>query len=68
VPCYTQKIPDVNGPAAAKSQPTGSSTATTSQVKSERDKLKREADLSAVRAKLNPFGAKRVGLEPEKAK
>ena len=33
--------------------------ATAAQVKSERDKLRREADLAAVRAKLNPFGAKR---------
>jgi virulence factor Mce-like protein len=66
VPCHTQQIPNVNGPAAAKSAPSGS-PATTARVKSERDKLKREADLSAVRAKLNPFGAKRRGL-PEKPK
>jgi phospholipid/cholesterol/gamma-HCH transport system substrate-binding protein len=54
-PCYQQKLPDVNGPAAAKSAPTGSPT-DTAQVKSVRDKLRREADLSAVRRKLNPFG------------
>ena len=53
-PCYQQKIADVNGPASAKSLPTG--TASTAQVKSVRDKLRREADLAAVRAKLNPFG------------
>jgi phospholipid/cholesterol/gamma-HCH transport system substrate-binding protein len=64
-PCYKQKIADVNGPAAAKSAPTG---ATTAQVKSVRDKLRREADLSAVRAKLNPFGHAKRKPAPEKAK
>ena len=60
-PCYKQKIPDVNGPAAAKSSPSGSPT-DTAQVKSVRDKLRREADLGAVRKKLNPFGtAKKTG-------
>jgi hypothetical protein len=66
VPCHTQKIPDLNGPAAAKSAPTGAPAASV-QVSSTRDKLRREADLSAVRAKLNPFGAKRRPA-PEKAK
>jgi ABC-type transporter Mla subunit MlaD len=66
VPCYTQKIPNLNGPAAAKSAPTGG-TATSAQVKSVRDKLVRQANLEVVRAKLNPFGAER-GPEPEKAK
>jgi phospholipid/cholesterol/gamma-HCH transport system substrate-binding protein len=55
-PCYRQKIADVNGPAAAKSEPTGS-PAMSAQVKSERDRLRREADLAAVRRKLNPFGS-----------
>jgi phospholipid/cholesterol/gamma-HCH transport system substrate-binding protein len=67
-PCYQQKIPDVNGPAAAKSAPTGSPAAG-AQVKSVRDKLRREADLSAVRRKLHPFGtAKRADPTAEKAK
>jgi phospholipid/cholesterol/gamma-HCH transport system substrate-binding protein len=68
-PCYQQKIPDLNGPAAAKSLPTGS-TADTAQVKSVRDKLRREADLSAVRRKLHPFGTAKKGAVPaqEKAK
>ncbi|MDA0162807.1 MCE family protein [Solirubrobacter ginsenosidimutans] len=69
-PCYKQKIPDVNGPAAAKSLPTGA-PAETAQVKSAREKLLREADLSAVRRKLHPFGtAKKGSLPPsqEKAK
>jgi phospholipid/cholesterol/gamma-HCH transport system substrate-binding protein len=55
VPCYTNKLPDVNGPAAAKSDPTGGA-ATTAQATSVQDKLKRQADLEAVRAKLRPFG------------
>jgi len=67
-PCYQQKLPDVNGPAAAKAVPTGA-VAATAQVKSERDKLRREADLSAVRRKLHPFGtAKKAGPTAEKAK
>jgi phospholipid/cholesterol/gamma-HCH transport system substrate-binding protein len=56
-PCYKQPLPDVNGPAAAKSLPTGtSSTARVSTTR--RDKLRRQADLAAVRAKLNPFKRK----------
>ena len=68
-PCYRQKLPDVNGPAAAKSLPTGS-PAETAQVKSVRDKLRREADLSAVRRKLHPFSTAKKGARPpqEKAK
>jgi phospholipid/cholesterol/gamma-HCH transport system substrate-binding protein len=65
-PCYKQQIPNLNGPAAAKSLPTGEG-AMSAQVKSVRDKLRREADLNAVRAKLNPF-AKRRGPEQENAK
>jgi virulence factor Mce-like protein len=60
-PCYRQKLPDLNGPAAAKSLPTGAPGAS-AQVKSKRDKLRREADLNVVRKKLNPFGsAKKTG-------
>jgi phospholipid/cholesterol/gamma-HCH transport system substrate-binding protein len=59
-PCYKQPLPDVNGPAAAKSQPTG--TASTARVSTTpRDKLRRQADLAAVRAKLNPFGHRKLG-------
>jgi phospholipid/cholesterol/gamma-HCH transport system substrate-binding protein len=54
VPCYTNKLPDVNGPAAAKTAPTGS--ASTAQATNVQDRLKRQADLEAVRAKLHPFG------------
>jgi virulence factor Mce-like protein len=62
VPCYTNKLPDLNGPAAAKSAPTGSSGAATAQATSVQARLKRQADLEAVRAKLHPFstGAKKA--------
>jgi hypothetical protein len=66
-PCYKQKIADVNGPAAAKSAPTGSALLS-AQVRSERDKLRREADLNAVRRKLNPFGKRQPAPAQEKAK
>jgi hypothetical protein len=68
-PCYQQKIPDLNGPAAAKSLPTGAPA--TAQVRTLQDKLRKEADLNAVRKKLNPFGsAKKGAVQPpqEKAK
>jgi virulence factor Mce-like protein len=67
-PCHKQQIADVNGPAAAKSLPTGAPGAT-AQVASQRDKLRKEADLNAVRKKLDPFGtAKRRALKQEQAK
>ena len=69
-PCYQQKIPDVNGPAAAKSAPDRRAGARR-RCKSMRDKLRKEADLNAVRKKLNPFGsAKKGAVAPaqEKAK
>jgi virulence factor Mce-like protein len=62
-PCYKNPLPDVNGPAAAISQPTGVSS--TQRVSSRRDRLRRQADLEAVRAKLNPF-AHKSGLEAAK--
>jgi virulence factor Mce-like protein len=65
-PCYRQKIPNLNGPAAAKSAPSGGTLAS-KQGKTERDKLRKQAELEAVRRKLNPFGAKRRSL-PEKPK
>jgi hypothetical protein len=65
-PCYRQKLPDVNGPAAAKSAP-GSTALAGKQGTSERDKLRKQTELEAVRRKLNPFGAKRRSL-PEKPK
>jgi hypothetical protein len=56
-PCYKNKLPDLNGPAAAKSEPTGA-PATTAKVKTPQAKLKRQADLQAVRSKLHPFAEK----------
>jgi phospholipid/cholesterol/gamma-HCH transport system substrate-binding protein len=44
-PCFRQQLPDVNGPAAAKSNPSGQRTATA-----------RTARLRAVRSKIRPFG------------
>ena len=67
VPCYTQKLPNLNGPAAAKSLPTGA-PATSAKVASAREKLKREADLSVVRAKLKPFESATRKPSAEKAK
>ncbi len=60
-PCYQQKLPDVNGPAAAKSAP-GATALAGKQGTSERDKLRKQTELEAVRRKLNPFGAKRRSL------
>ena len=68
VPCYTQKLPDVNGPWAAKSAPGGGAATASAAKVSGRDKLKREAELNAVRAKLNPFGAAVATAASEKAK
>ena len=62
-PCYKNALPDVNGPAAAISQPSG--TSTTQRVSTPQDRLRRQADLEAVRAKLNPF-ARKSGLEAAK--
>jgi len=56
-PCYKNPLPDVNGPAAARSLPPG--TASTARVSGSRDWLRRQADLAAVRAKLKPFARRR---------
>jgi phospholipid/cholesterol/gamma-HCH transport system substrate-binding protein len=55
VPCHTQALPNLNGPAAAKSAPGGGPTATA--ARSKQDKLRKQAELQVVRKKLNPFGA-----------
>ena len=57
-PCHRQQLPDVNGPAAAKSLPTGQG-ALAAEVKTEQDKLRRKVELEAVRRKLNPFASKK---------
>ena len=46
VPCYTQRRPDLNGPAAARSLPTGQAT------------LAAKKALPELRRKLRPFGSK----------
>jgi phospholipid/cholesterol/gamma-HCH transport system substrate-binding protein len=46
VPCYTQTRPDLNGPAAAKSPPTGQAAVTARKA------------LPELRRKLRPFGSK----------
>ena len=61
-PCYKNALPDVNGPAAAIS---ALGTSTTQRVSTPQDRLRRQADLEAVRAKLNPF-ARKSGLEATK--
>jgi hypothetical protein len=62
-PCYKNPLPDVNGPAAAISSPTG--TSTTQRVSTPQDELRKQAALEAVRAKLNPF-ARKSGAEAAK--
>jgi phospholipid/cholesterol/gamma-HCH transport system substrate-binding protein len=49
-PCYRQKLPDLNGPAAAKTAPIIGSTAQTTAVK--------KAELSQLRTRLRPFGTR----------
>jgi phospholipid/cholesterol/gamma-HCH transport system substrate-binding protein len=60
VPCTANKLPNLNGPASAKSAPTGSSTASTASAATTSERLRRQADLAALRAKLRPF-ASRLG-------
>jgi len=45
-PCYQQRLPELNGPAAAKSEPTGQAAAA----------LAARNSLPLLRAKLRPFG------------
>jgi phospholipid/cholesterol/gamma-HCH transport system substrate-binding protein len=49
-PCFKQKLPDLNGPAAAKVPPSGSTTARTTA---------RAAQLQTLRSKIRPFGTRR---------
>jgi virulence factor Mce-like protein len=50
--CYKQKLPNLNGPAAAKSAPTGAAAA----------KLAAKNALPLLREKLRPFGSKKDGV------
>jgi phospholipid/cholesterol/gamma-HCH transport system substrate-binding protein len=52
-PCYTQKLPDLNGPAAAKAPPSGARTTTS------RSGTARTARLRTLRGKIRPFGTRR---------
>jgi phospholipid/cholesterol/gamma-HCH transport system substrate-binding protein len=49
--CYKQRLPNLNGPASAKSAPTGAGAAT----------LAAKHALPLLRAKLRPFGSKKDG-------
>jgi virulence factor Mce-like protein len=51
--CYKQTPPNLNGPAAAKSDPTGQAAAALAQKHA----------LSELRAKLRPFGSKKDGAK-----
>ena len=53
IPPHPAVPPEATGVWAA---PGGGTAATTARVSSKRDKLKREAELEAIRKKLNPFG------------
>ena len=54
-PCYRQKLPDLNGPAAAKTPPSGARSATA------RTATVRSARLRTLRGKIRPFGEQREG-------
>jgi phospholipid/cholesterol/gamma-HCH transport system substrate-binding protein len=50
-PCYRQQLPDLNGPAAAKTAPITGATGTTTAVRTGR--------LEQLREKLEPFGTRK---------
>jgi hypothetical protein len=54
-PCYKQKLPDLNGPAAAKAPPSGPRTTTAVKASS----TARAGRLRALRGKIRPFGTRR---------
>jgi virulence factor Mce-like protein len=58
VPCTKNKLPNLNGPAAAKSAPTGVSTTSAARAGTQSEKLRRQADLRALLAKLHPFATR----------
>ena len=55
-PCYKQKLAGRQRARRRQVRAHRRGRATTAQVTSVRDKLRREADLTAVRRKLHPFG------------
>jgi phospholipid/cholesterol/gamma-HCH transport system substrate-binding protein len=52
-PCYKQRRPDLNGPAAAKTAPISGATTTSAATGSEKQQLQR------LRSKLQPFGTRK---------
>jgi phospholipid/cholesterol/gamma-HCH transport system substrate-binding protein len=50
-PCYKQKLPDLNGPAAAKTPPIVGKAAQTTALRTTQ-----QAELSQLRSRLRPFG------------
>jgi phospholipid/cholesterol/gamma-HCH transport system substrate-binding protein len=53
-PCYKQRLPDLNGPAAAKTAPINGATTT-----SLRTGTGRKQELQRLRSKLQPFGTRK---------
>jgi phospholipid/cholesterol/gamma-HCH transport system substrate-binding protein len=64
VPCTKNKRPNLNGPAAAKTPPTGSSSAQAARANGTSAQLRRKADLAALRARLRPF-LERAGVKKQ---
>jgi hypothetical protein len=62
VPCTKNPRPNLNGPAAAKSAPTGSSSAQAARASSTSAQLRRTSELKALRARLRPF-LERAGVK-----
>ena len=54
-PCYKQKLPDLNGPAAAKAPPSNPGSTTG------RATVARAAELEQLRSRIRPFGTKPEG-------
>jgi phospholipid/cholesterol/gamma-HCH transport system substrate-binding protein len=69
VTCYTQKVPNVNGPASAKTPPgraqssssSSSSSAASSSSSSSSSSQANASALQALRSKLRPFGDRTLG-------
>ena len=51
-PCYRQRLPDLNGPAARKTSPLTPGGATTGA------KARKRGELEQLRGKLQPFGTR----------
>jgi phospholipid/cholesterol/gamma-HCH transport system substrate-binding protein len=53
-PCYRQQLPDLNGPAAAKTAPITGSSGQTTAVRSAQ-----KAELTQLRSRIRPFGTRK---------